>query len=133
MSCAGELSYDAGTVIPMDQRGTGQVVLELQCSGQVDRLDEVQRRVDALLEHGPRTLVVDLSEGVLPSSSTISALMWVRRRASARGVEMVLGDADRRVVETLLRSGVIGALALKPPAGSSAPSGPTSSRRRRAG
>lgn len=113
MSCAGELSYRAGTVIAMDLGGTREVVLELPCSGQADRIDEVQHRVEVLLEDGPRTLVVDMSDGVSLSSSTIAALMWVRRRASARGVEVVLGDADRRVVETLLRSGLIGALALR--------------------
>lgn len=106
---ATELSSGAGTVVRMDRGGAGRVVLELPCSGPEDRIDEVQRRVDVLLEGGPRKLVVDMSEGVHLSSSTIAALMWIRRRASARGVELVLGDADRRVVETLLRTGVLDA------------------------
>ena len=84
-------------------------MLELSGSGQGDRIDEVQRRVDVLLEAGPRTLVVDMSHAVQLSSATIAALMWVRRRTSARGVELLLGDADDHVVETLRRSGLFGA------------------------
>lgn len=121
---ATELSSGAGTVDRMDRGGAGQVVLELPCSGQGDRIDEVQRQVDVLLEGGPRTLVVDMPEGVSLSSSTIAALMWVRRRASTRGVELILGEADRRVVETLLRSGLFGTATPEASGVGDAPRGP---------
>jgi anti-anti-sigma factor len=92
---------------------TGQAVLELRGPG-LHRLDEVQQQVDVLLEHAPRTLVVDLSKALHTSSSTIAALMCVRRRASARGVNVVLRAADRRLVDTLERSGLLDALTMEP-------------------
>jgi anti-anti-sigma factor len=92
---------------------TGQAVLELRRPG-LHRLDEVQQQVDVLLERAPRTLVVDLSKALHTSSSTIAALMCVRRRASARGVDVVLRAADRRLVDTLERSGLLDALAMGP-------------------
>ena len=101
---------------------SGQAVLELGDTDAMPVLEDVQRRVDALLELGPRTLVVDMSELVDLSSSTIAALMWVRRRASTRGVDVVLSAADRRLVETLRRSGLLSTSAVKPVAAWTGPS-----------
>ncbi|WP_460709679.1 STAS domain-containing protein [Nocardioides dilutus] len=92
------------------------MVLDLHRTG-LHQLDEVQRQVDLLLEGGPRTLVVDLSalHGAMhTSSSTIAALMCVRERASARGVDVALRAPDRRLTDTLHRSGLLGMLATKP-------------------
>jgi anti-anti-sigma regulatory factor len=90
----------------MDRREVDRAVLELPCSRRDDRIDEVQQRVDTLLEAGPRALVIDMSHGDQLSSSTIAALVWVRRRAAERGVDLILGRADRGAADTLLRSGL---------------------------
>jgi anti-anti-sigma regulatory factor len=85
---------------------TGQAVLRIPNAGMMDVLGDLDRRLESLLESGPRTLVVDLSAVVRLSSTTIAALLWVGRRCSARGVEVVLSDASRRHVAMLQRIGL---------------------------
>jgi anti-anti-sigma regulatory factor len=99
---------------------TDQAVLEMPGPG-IHCLEDVQRQVDALLERGPSILVVDLSQATHTSSSAIAALMCVRRRASARGVEVALRAADPRLVDTLQRSGLLDDSSTRPPENRTAP------------
>jgi hypothetical protein len=84
-------------------------VLDLTDPGRHDALDDVQSRLDALLEDGPRVLVVELPDVAQLSSSMFAALMWVHRCAWARGVDVVLQAPDRRLVNTLRNSGLLDA------------------------
>ena len=69
-------------------------------------LDDVERGLDSLLDRGPRTLVVDMSGVARLSSTTIAALLWVRRRCAARGVDVVLHEASTRHLAMLRRIGL---------------------------
>lgn len=75
-------------------------------------LDDVERGLDSLLERGPRTMVVDMSGVARLSSTTIAALLWVRRRCAARGVDVIVRGASPRHRALLRRIGLRGAPAL---------------------
>ena len=93
-----------------------EVVLQLHDVGPTLMLEDVHDRLDGLLEPGPRELVVDLSEIAHLTSTTIAALLWIRQRCSARGVEVALRAASRRNLETLRRIDLLGgAPARRPP------------------
>ena len=76
-------------------------------------LDDVERGLDSLLDRGPRTLVVDMSGVARLSSTTIAALLWVRRRCAARGVDVVVREASTRHLAQLRRIGLRDAPALQ--------------------
>jgi anti-anti-sigma regulatory factor len=88
-------------------------VLPLRNVGLAQELDELQLRVDTALETGPRVVVVDMSATGTVSSTTIAALLWVKRRCSARGVEVQLRGPSRRSLDTLRRVGLLGLLPLE--------------------
>ena len=87
--------------------GEVEAVIKLNDVGSVRVLDDVQWRLDTLLETGARTVVVDMSEVGHLSSRTIAALLWVQRCCAARGVDMMLRQPSRRSVDTLERSGIL--------------------------
>ncbi len=70
-------------------------------------LDDLDLQLEDAFNQCPRTVVVDISAVPPASSTTISALLWVRRRCSAQGIEMLLKRPSRRSVETLTRVGVL--------------------------
>lgn len=92
---------------------------DLMCSR-----DDVTKQVEMLLETGPRSLAVDLS-GVDVTSTTVTALLWVKRRCAARGVEVALLGPARRSVHTLKGIGFVDAgqrpTILRSPPGHSGP------------
>lgn len=73
-------------------------------------LDGLDRRLDLALRDGPGTMVVDLSEVAHVSSTTIAALLWIKRRCSARAIEVLLLGPSRRSLDTLERVGLLGEL-----------------------
>ena len=82
-------------------------------------IDDVQEQLNAFLETGPHTVVVDMADVRRLSSTTIAVLLWIRRTCSARGVEVRLRHAFQGDVDTLARSGLLDAFAL----GTSGPAG----------
>ena len=114
-----ELSCAAGTLAGMDpELGADphlQGAPEPDGLREIRTIEDVQTRVDHLLESGPRTLVIDISE-VAHLSSAISALMWVRRCCSTRGVDLVLSMPSRRLAGTLQHNEVFAAMGVEPPA-----------------
>jgi anti-anti-sigma factor len=72
--------------------------------------DDLRRRLDMALEMGPRVVVVDMSAIRQVSSTTVAALLWVKRRCSAREVEVLLRGPSRRTLDTLRRVGLLGLL-----------------------
>ncbi|GAA2114280.1 hypothetical protein GCM10009843_02630 [Nocardioides bigeumensis] len=73
-------------------------------------LDDLQWRLDAVLEQGPHTVVLDMSALTRLSSTCVAALLWVKRRCAARGVAVVLRDPSRDCAAALERIGLLGAL-----------------------
>jgi anti-anti-sigma regulatory factor len=140
MSLSQSPSSRSGTVAAMDSLGQGPrslppfparawdrhdrvsagstwpAVLPLRDAGLMLVLNEVELRLDSLLAGGPRVLVVDLSGVRRLSSTTIAALLWVRRRCSERGVDVLVCGASRRQVDMLRRIGLGGSRTLRPTA-----------------
>lgn len=81
--------------------------LLLRDAGLVRVLDDLQGRLDTALETGPRAVVVDISAIGQVSSTTIAALLWIKRRCSARGVQVLLRGPSRRSRDTLQRVGLL--------------------------
>lgn len=84
-------------------------VVRLGNAGLSRGLSDMQERLDALLEQGPGTVVVDMSEVEQMSSVTVAALLWVKRRCSERRVHVVLRQPSQRSVNALLRIGLLDA------------------------
>ena len=111
----GDPSSSAVTVCVMDSSagsgwdstsGPGEVVLLFRDTGLMRALEDVHTHLESLLETGPRSLTVDLS-GVVVTSTTVAALLWVKRRCAARGVEVALRGTSRRSVTMLKRIGFV--------------------------
>lgn len=85
-----------------------KAVTLLQVTDLLNVRDAVTRQVETLLESGPRSLAVELS-GVDVTSTTVTALLWVRRRCAARGVEVALLGPPRRSVRMLKGIGFVDA------------------------
>jgi anti-anti-sigma regulatory factor len=76
----------------------------------MDALDMVQQELAAQLAHAPRTTAVDISEVRHLSTTTVAALVWIKRRCTDRGVDVVLREPTRHSVDTLRRTGLLGLL-----------------------
>lgn len=88
-------------------------VAVLVLSGDLDSsmLDELDQRVDQLLDEGTRALLWDLgSVGLLPSSG-IGFIIQTGRRLQREGGQMALTGAGRLARETLHTLGVLGVFA----------------------
>jgi anti-anti-sigma regulatory factor len=88
-------------------------VLPLRNAGVAQALDELELRLDTALATGPRVVVVDMSAIGQVSSTTIAALLWVKRRCASRGVEVLLRGPSRRNLDTLRRVGLLGVFHLE--------------------
>ena len=99
---------------PEPTRPEIEPIVRLCDEGRSRRLSDIQQRVDALLERGPGTVVVDMSEVDRVSSTTVAALLLVKRRCSERRVHVVLREPSQRSVNTLWRIGLLDAASLEP-------------------
>lgn len=108
--------------VPDVKDDSTRVLLRLRDASLIVVLEDVHDRLEALLDHGPRELVVDMSEVAHLSSTTIAALLWIRQRCATRGVEIMLCAASRRNLEALRRIGL-----LSSPHSRSSPSGTATS------
>lgn len=90
-------------------------------------LDDLEFSLAAALAEAPLTLAIDMSRVSRLSSTTVAALLWIRRCATARGIDVVLRNASASTVDTMQRTGLIGLLAIEAPpvAGSDPGSGRT--------
>lgn len=106
---------ERGLTSPQEPEGpaasdrTCEAVVRLCDAGLQRGLDDLQERLDFLLEQGPSTLVVDMSDVGHVSSTTVTALLWVRRRCSERSVHMVLRPPPHRSFNRLVRIGLLDA------------------------
>lgn len=99
----------------------GRPVLVPLTDGGLETLDDLDRRLDAALDvvagDPLPTLALDMSTVGCPSSSTIAALLWTRRRCAARGVRLVLRGMSRRCQSMLERAGMLGFFQVEPMTG----------------
>jgi anti-anti-sigma regulatory factor len=99
---------------PYVDRRSERVVVPLKNAGLADVLDDLDVRLTAALDGGPRTLVIDLAAVDRVSSTMIAALLWTRRRCVSRGIEVRLGRPSRRCIDALARVGLLGLLPVDP-------------------
>jgi anti-anti-sigma regulatory factor len=84
-------------------------VIHLENTGLIPVLDDVLRRLDTILAAGPGLVVVDMSKLGRPSSTTIAALLWIKRRCGLRGVLVQLRSPSRECASLLWRVGLMDA------------------------
>lgn len=92
-----------------------EVVVALSSNGMPDAVDTLEDRLDVVLASGARALVLDMSAVETVSSTTVTVLLWAKRRCSARGVAVLLRQPSRRCLDTLERIGLLGGLTVEPP------------------
>lgn len=108
-----------------------EVVVELADTRRPDALRELRSRLTLVLDRGPGTVIVDLSEMTQLSSATVAALLWIRRRCRSRNVIVVLRKPSRGSIQVLRRTGLQGALPVEQPDAKRAPLGGAASPARR--
>ena len=69
--------------------------------------DNVPAMLDAILEAGPRTVVVDMSELGRLSSTTVAALLLIKRRCRLRGTVVFLRSPSSESLAMLQRVGLV--------------------------
>ena len=67
---------------------------------------ELQSRLPQLLAGGAHTVVVDVSDLDRLSSTTVAALLWVKRTCAARRIHVVLSQPTERALDVLTRTGL---------------------------
>ncbi|SDU76690.1 STAS domain-containing protein [Jiangella alkaliphila] len=78
-------------------------------------IHDLRWRLEEMLADGPSALVVDVSGLTRLSSPTIAALLWTKRRCSARGVRVMLSHPDQAMAGLLHRTGLDDVLDIQPP------------------
>jgi anti-anti-sigma regulatory factor len=68
-------------------------------------------------------MVVDMSRVRQLSSTTVAALLWIRRCSKARRIEVVLRDTSPSIADRLQRAGLLGVLVIEPPPAASRTAG----------
>lgn len=99
----------AGDRVDHDVR-PGTVVVALRDEDLLKTLTDLRWRLGGLLESGPSTLVLDVSQVRRLSSATIAVLLWVKRRCLTRGVQVVVRRPSRDSLAVLARTGLQSAL-----------------------
>jgi len=69
--------------------------------------DDFECRLEAALADRPLTLVLDMAEVELLSSTIVAMLLWARRQCAAQGVDIVVGRPSRRCRDALERTGLL--------------------------
>ncbi len=92
----------------------GEVLLQLPDKTLSGVLEEVEDSLTAALEARPHTMAVDMSRVRHLSSTTVAALLWIKRRSKARGIQVVLRDTSPSIADGLHRAGLVGVLAVEP-------------------
>nr|WP_246401876.1 STAS domain-containing protein [Jiangella mangrovi] len=77
-------------------------------------IHDLRWRLEEMLADGPSALVVDVSGLTRLSSPTIAALLWAKRRCTARGVRLTLTQPDQAMVGLLHRAGLDDVLEIHP-------------------
>lgn len=84
-------------------------------AGLTESIDDLERRLEAVLAPGTRALVLDMEAVVRVSSTTVALLLWTRRRCAAHGVRVVLRHPSRRCRDQLARTGLLEVVPIEPP------------------
>ena len=83
-----------------------EVVVELRPEDLPHTLLDLHRVVSQAVLRGARRVVVDVSQVDCLNSTTITALLWARRRCVARGGAVVLRNPSARSMDLIIRTGL---------------------------
>jgi anti-anti-sigma factor len=83
-----------------------EVVVELRPEDLPHTLIDLHRVVTQAVLRGARRVVVDVSQVDCLTSTTITALLWARRRCVARGGAVVLRNPSARSMDLIIRTGL---------------------------
>lgn len=85
------------------------IVMRLDDNALRQGVADLRWRLPQLLAGGHPTLVIDISGVERISSTTVAAILWVKRRCRGRRVRVVVRDPSRRSLEQLRRTGLMDA------------------------
>ena len=83
-----------------------EAVVELQPEDLPHALLDLHRVVTHAVLRGASRVVVDVSRVDCLTSTTITALLWARRRCQARGGAVVLRNPSARSMDLIMRTGL---------------------------
>ena len=83
-----------------------EAVVEMQPEDLPHALLDLHRVVTQAVMHGASRVVVDVSRVECLTSTTITALLWARRRCEARGGAVVLRNPSARSMDLIIRTGL---------------------------
>ena len=86
--------------------GSLEAVVELQPEDLPHALIDLHRVVTHAVQRGASRVVVDVSRVECLTSTTITALLWARRRCQARGGAVVLRNPSARSMDLIMRTGL---------------------------
>jgi anti-anti-sigma factor len=89
-----------------DGSARGAVVVTIADETMLETLTDLRWRLSVILEPGPSTLVLDLSQVRELSSAAIAVLLWVKKRCRARSVHLVVRGPAGGGSEVLRRTGL---------------------------
>ena len=98
---------DAGPVYTFVGSGTSlEAVVELRPEDLPHALLDLHRVVTQAVLRGACRVVVDVSQVDCLTSTSITALLWARRRCVARGGAVVLRNPSARSMDLIIRTGL---------------------------
>ena len=83
-----------------------EVVVELRPEDLPHTMLDLHRLVTEAVQRGASRVVVDVSQVDCLTSTSITALLWARRRCVARGGAVVLRNPSARSMELIIRTGL---------------------------
>ncbi len=83
-----------------------EAIVELQPEDLPHALLDLHRVVTHAVQRGASRVVVDVSRVECLTSTTITALLWARRRCQARGGAVVLRNPSARSMDLIIRTGL---------------------------
>ena len=83
-----------------------EVVVELRPEDLPHTMLDLHRLVTQAVQRGASRVVVDVSQVDCLTSTSITALLWARRRCVARGGAVVLRNPSARSMDLIIRTGL---------------------------
>lgn len=101
----------------MLEKAVDEVIIPIRNVDLGGGFDEFEHALDAALAARPRTLTLNMVAVDRVSSTTVTMLLWARRRCGGAGADIVLRHPSRRCLETLGRVGLLRDMAVDAGAG----------------
>lgn len=86
--------------------GSGAFVVSVTGEADLDTAFEIEQELRHVLQHGGRSVIVDLAEVAFIDSTVLGLLLRFQPRFRARNGDLVLVSDDRRVLRTLEITGL---------------------------